>query len=181
MREPTDEDLLARTPSDPEAFAELYRRYERPLLQYFVRRTSDPESAADLTAETFAAALIAAERYRPAEGPAGAWLFGIARNKLLKSFGRQRVESRARRRLALPVLVLDDDLLAAIDRIDADDRAASLIAELPPDQAQAVEGRVIEELPYSTLAARLECSEQVARKRVSRGLAFLRRVLKEAP
>ena len=33
---------------------------------------------------------------------------------------------------------------------------------------------MIDELPYPEVAERLECSELVARKRVSRGLAMLR-------
>ena len=62
----SDAALLAATGSDPEAFAGFYDRYETSLVGYFVRRTGDPEVAADLTAEVFAAALAAAPRYRPA-------------------------------------------------------------------------------------------------------------------
>ena len=53
----TDAQLLAATRSDPEAFARFYERYERSIVGYFMRRTADPELTADLTAETFAAAL----------------------------------------------------------------------------------------------------------------------------
>ena len=56
MRARTDEELLAATPREPDAFAELYRRHAAPLTAYFLRRTRSPEIAADLTAETFAAA-----------------------------------------------------------------------------------------------------------------------------
>lgn len=80
----SDEALLLATPRDVEAFALFYRRHERAVLAYFQRRTHDPETAADLTAETFAAALLAAPRFSPTPAPAAAWLFGIARNKLLR-------------------------------------------------------------------------------------------------
>jgi RNA polymerase sigma-70 factor (ECF subfamily) len=50
----SDADLLCATRADPEAFAELYDRYEDPLLAFFLRATHSPELAADLTAEVFA-------------------------------------------------------------------------------------------------------------------------------
>ena len=56
----TDEALLLS--GEPEDFGRFYDRYVRSLLAYFQRRTRDPEVAADLTAETFAAALAARAR-----------------------------------------------------------------------------------------------------------------------
>ena len=81
--------------------------------------SSAPEAggvAADLTAETFAAALLSREGYREELGEPRAWLFGIARHVLARSNERRRVEARARRRLQMPPLVLDDE---AIERIEA--------------------------------------------------------------
>ena len=37
----SDDDLLAATRSEPEAFAVFYRRHVHGLLAYFVRRTQD--------------------------------------------------------------------------------------------------------------------------------------------
>jgi RNA polymerase sigma-70 factor (ECF subfamily) len=54
-----------------------------------------------------------------------------------------------------------------------------LLAELPPDQREAIEARVINEREYADIAAQLRCSEQVIRKRVSRGLGSLRASLEE--
>jgi hypothetical protein len=53
----SDEELLVASVGDEEAFAAFYRRHARPLAGFFMRRTGDGELAADLTAETFAAAL----------------------------------------------------------------------------------------------------------------------------
>jgi DNA-directed RNA polymerase specialized sigma24 family protein len=58
----SDEDLLAATAADAEAFAVFYRRHLRSVLAYLVHRTGRPELAADLAAETFAAALQALPR-----------------------------------------------------------------------------------------------------------------------
>jgi hypothetical protein len=53
----SDDCVLAAAPRDPSASAAFYRRYERSMLAFFVRRTGDPELAGDLTAKVFAAAL----------------------------------------------------------------------------------------------------------------------------
>lgn len=176
-----DDDLLARTPGDPEAFGSFYRRHEREVLGYFLRRTGQAEVAADLTAETFAAALVAAPRYQPGATPAVAWLLGIARHKLLHSLERQRVDDRARRRLRLAPLVLSDEAIEAIEAIDDDIEARRLLDELPPDQADAVRARVLDERSYADIARTLQCSPSVVRKRVSRGLATLRRITTKEP
>ena len=60
----SDEDLLSA--GDGATFELFYRRYADRMLGYFVRRTHDAELAADLTAETFAAALTSRRRPHPA-------------------------------------------------------------------------------------------------------------------
>jgi RNA polymerase sigma factor (sigma-70 family) len=174
-----DDDLLARTPLEPDAFGTFYRRYERSVLGYFMRRTRDPDMAADLCAETFAAALIASRRYTPRGEPATAWLFAIARHKLLRSLERRRLEDAARRRLRIERVALTDEAREAIERLSEDERIRELLAELPADQADAVKTRVLEEMSYTEMAARTGSSSDTVRKRVSRGLALLRATIKE--
>src|SRR5437764_8557783 len=96
-----DDRLLAAAADDASAFTAFYRRYERPVLAFFFRRTRDAELAADLTAEVFAAVLLACRRYRPGRGPAEAWLFGIAQHKLADSRRRGVVADGARRKLGM--------------------------------------------------------------------------------
>jgi RNA polymerase sigma-70 factor, ECF subfamily len=93
--------VLATARRDELAFALLYRRYLPLVLRWCVVHTGERELAADLAAETFAAALIAARRYRPEQGEVDAWLLGIARNKLRESRRRGRIEHSARSRLAI--------------------------------------------------------------------------------
>lgn len=168
-----DEQLLARTRGEPSAFGVFYRRHEDRVLSYFLARVGDPEVAADLTAETFAAALVSAPRFRPRKKkPAAAWLFGIARNKLAMSRRQGRVDARARRRLGMAPLVMTDE---AIERISAlEHTALGLVDELPREQRAAVRARVVDERDYGDIAKDLRCSEAVVRKRVSRGLGAVR-------
>lgn len=175
----SDHQLLAASRSDPQAFAEFYRRHEDRVLRYFLRRVPDVEVAADLTAESFAAALEAAPRFRPGPAPAEAWLFGIARNVLAMSLRRGRVEDRARRRLAMEPIVLRDEVVEHLERLQEEARASRELAELPAAQRSAIEARVLGEQDYEQIAAALGCSEQVVRKRVSRGLVALRRRLED--
>jgi RNA polymerase sigma factor (sigma-70 family) len=171
----TDEALLASR--DIEDFGRFYDRYVRALLAFFQRRVRDPEVAADLTAETFAAALASAHRFKPRREPAAAWLFGIAANTLAMSRRRGRVEARARERLGMAPLELSDEVIERIAELDH--VALTLVNDLPADQQEAVRARVIDERDYADIAKDMRCSEAVVRKRVSRGLRAMRTHLEE--
>lgn len=181
LGEPSDADLLASTGDDPEAFSLFYQRYERTLLMFMLRRTRDPEIAADLMAEVFAAALRAAGRYRPQAPTATAWLFTIAERTLASSRRRGRVETRARHRLGIrDAAVLSDEDLERIEALcSLDGRPLALLDELPPDQRDAVRAHVLDERSYSEIAGELRTSEMVIRKRVSRGLTAIKSQLEE--
>ena len=175
LRPRSDADLLAATPRDPEAFAEFYRRHERAVLAYFVHWCRSSDVAADLLAETFAAAFESADRYRPGLGEPRAWLFGIARHTLLRSVRRGRVEDVTRRRLGMSVLELSDDALERVEALQSGRQDVSeALKGLSAVLREAVDGRVIQEREYRELAQSLQCSESVVRQRVRRGLAQMR-------
>jgi RNA polymerase sigma factor (sigma-70 family) len=170
----SDEALLAAARSEPEAFAVFYRRHVRALIGYFLRRTRDAELAADLTAETFAAALDGCHRFRPERGPAVGWLYGIARRQLANAHRRGAVEDRARRRLGMAPLTFDDTTLEQVEALADVAALSAALSTLPPDQRDAVRSRVLDEREYAEIALSARTSESVVRKRVSRGLAGLR-------
>jgi RNA polymerase sigma-70 factor (ECF subfamily) len=167
----SDEALLLAARRDAEAFGEFYRRHARPLAGFLVRRTGDAETAADLLAETFAAALSGLDRFDPARGDAVAWLYGIARHQLARRARRGSVEDRARRRLRMERLELSD---ADLRSVEACDDATVALEGLPPDQRAAVHARVVQEQDYAAIAAASGSTEPAVRQRVSRGLATLR-------
>ena len=101
-----DEQLLKLARRDVSAFGVLYRRHVAWVLRVCVRRTRDPEVAADLTAEVFAAALMGVRRYRPERGSAKNWLLGITLHKLSNLERRGAVERRARRQLGIDAYTL---------------------------------------------------------------------------
>jgi RNA polymerase sigma-70 factor (ECF subfamily) len=168
----SDDDLLSAR--DARSFEEFYVRHVSSVLGYFARRTHDPELAADLTSETFAAVLAGRRRYRPENGAAGAWLFSIASRKLADAQRRGYAERRMRRRLGMERIALTDDDIAHIEALGASS-TETLLADLGPDQRAAIQAHVIEERGYDQIAIEMDTSESVVRKRVSRGLAVARR------
>ena len=177
----TDEQLLAAAATgDDRAFAAFYRRHLDGVVAFLRRRVPAPEHAFDLAAETFAIVALRPGEFR-GEGAATGWLYGIARNVLLSSLRRGRIEDAARRRLHVAPACLDDADLAAVEEratAGAEPLRAALAA-LPQAMREALLARIVDERPYPEIAAELECSEHVVRQRVHRGLARLRARLED--
>jgi RNA polymerase sigma factor (sigma-70 family) len=150
------------------------------VVAFLRRRVPDPELAFDLAAETFAVVAARADTFDGSGEPA-AWLYGIARNKLRESLRRGRVEDEARRALGLPRLGLDDtDLERVEERAAAGGPALDrALASLPEPIRAALLARIVDERDYEEIAAELECSEQLVRQRVHRGLSRLRAGIQE--
>jgi RNA polymerase sigma-70 factor (ECF subfamily) len=176
----SDRELLSAIAArDGAACAVFYRRHLARTVAFLMRETHDPEVAADVTAEVFAAVIVNAGRYRPQGDSAAPWVIGIARNTLGASRRRGRVEAQARRRLAMEPIDLDDRDLEETEAVAAGSREAALelVAALPEDERLAVEARFVHERSYSEIAAEIRVSELVVRKRVSRGLGRVRKRL----
>jgi RNA polymerase sigma factor (sigma-70 family) len=155
--------LLSRiADGDDDAFSAFYRTHLGVVLAFFMRRVGDRELAFDLTAEIFAAVVVGAGSYE-GDAPAVAWLFGIARNKLLESLRRKRVEDVARLRLEMEPIVLDDVELQRVDEMasSGEGELARQLSALTDMTREALLARTVEELEYGEIAARLRCSEQV--------------------
>jgi RNA polymerase sigma-70 factor (ECF subfamily) len=178
ITELTDEKLLCSL--GVEEFGVFYDRHVKSLLAYFARRTGDPEVAADLTAETFASAIVARARFKAEGPPAAAWLYTIASRRLADYQRRGRVEQRVRRSLAMERRSLSAEDVGII-RLLADDTATALLTELPSEQRDAVTAYVVEGRGYGEIAGGSRTSEAAVRQRVSRGLGSLRRRIGRVP
>lgn len=175
--EASDDELLSA--GGAEGFGVLYERRLGLVRGYLRRRIgSQPDLVLDLVAETFARALERRAQFDPRRGSAAMWLLAIAHNLLVDAVRTGRVDDASRRRLAMERIVLDDERLERLERESGSELERALAA-LPGDQREAVEGRIVHEEPYAAIASRVGCSEQVVRKRVSRGLAALRRSARE--
>jgi RNA polymerase sigma-70 factor (ECF subfamily) len=175
-----DHELLrAARRGEAECYGTFFRRHHAVVLAFLARRVDEPEVAADLLAETFAALLTVVRDPRrdlPAS-PVG-WLLVTARNLLIDRHRHGIVAQAARWRLELAEVALDDGDIESIVEAGRDEELIERIYELlPVEQADAVTARVIDELDYELIAGRAHTSQAVIRKRVSRALATLRAVM----
>lgn len=170
---PVAEEALPRELAEAR-FAQLYREHEREILRYALRRSSDPEDAADVVAETF---LVAWRRLGdvPLGDEARLWLYATARRVLAnhrRGIGRrtrlaERLREELRRQLPAEPVAERRGVLAALAGMEDGDRELLMLVgweELTPSQAAQVLG-------ISTMAARTRLHRARRRLRARLGEA----------
>jgi RNA polymerase sigma-70 factor (ECF subfamily) len=183
----TAQGLRPRAPTSQGAVAEFERVYRANVdvvTAFFARRSADPQTVADLTADTFVAAITSFAAFDPARGTARAWVFGIARrvyaahceaharqhNRVLRLAGRRELEA--------------DHVEELIGRIDAERAGRRLVTELTalPEADRAVIELVdLAGLKPSEAAAVLGAAPGTVRMRLMRARARLRRAADAVP
>jgi RNA polymerase sigma-70 factor, ECF subfamily len=157
------------------AFEQFFRDTRTDLLAYILRRSQSAEDAADVLAETYLVAWKKLDAVPTGEG-ARLWLFGVARNLLLKGASRrgsgralvERLAAELRRAQAPHAPVEDersDALRAALASLAERDREIVMLTAwegLTPKQIAAVLGT-----PVNVVRVRLHR----ARKRLKRKLS----------
>jgi RNA polymerase sigma-70 factor (ECF subfamily) len=145
-----------------ERFEALYHQYYDEIL-HFVARRSDPQTARDVTAETFLAAwrrLATVDRSN--ERP---WLYVTARNMLANEFrGRGRRARLDERLLSQPRIDGDDPANRVTDQL----HARQLFDTLPPKDREALALTEWEQLDIATAARVAGCSPATFRVRLHR-------------
>ena len=170
----------SRSPGDGTAaeFERIYRANVDAVTAYFARRTADPHAVADLTADTFVAAITGFGSFDPRQGSARAWVFGIARHVYAahcEAYGQQQ------RRLVLLAGRRDlepDQLEELVDRVDAERAGRDLVARLgtrPDRDREVIELVDLAGLSPKEAAAALGLTPGAVRMRLMRARAFLRR------
>lgn len=162
-------------PPEASATTELDRWFDDALPRiygYFITRVGgDVHDAEDLTQETMLAAVDS--RGVPSANEPMAWLFGIARHKLLDHYRRQHrlrlhLDAISERALAdLP----DDRLLPELDpnRIQTRDTIVATLQHLPPRQRSAFVLRYLDGLDVPATADMLGVSIHAAESLLARG------------
>ena len=159
-------------------FERLYRANVDGVTSYFARRTGDPQLVADLTADTFVAAITGFASFDPRKGTARAWVFGIAGHvyaSYCQAYSQQQqrlLRLGGRRDLGL------DQIDELVERIDAERAAHGLLSELAmlPARYRAVIDLVdIAGLRPAEAAAALGIAPGTVRMRLMRARARLRK------
>jgi RNA polymerase sigma-70 factor (ECF subfamily) len=174
---PSDEELLVRAGSDPEAFAELYHRHFRQIVAFAVRRCARPGEVADLVAAVWLEVIGSADRYDPSRGHALPWMLGIAANLAASEARRRARERQALERLAGRRLLEDDEAQRLEARIDADriaPRVRDAVSKLPAGERAMVELVVLDGLTPAAAAAALDLDGAAGRMRLARARRKLR-------
>ena len=126
--------------------------------------------AEEVTQEVFLSLIRNADGYDASRGSLGGYLYGIARNHVLRSIERDR-----------PYVAMDDDTVLATDETPLGDltRAETIesvrqaVLKLPPNYREAVVLCDLEEVSYAEAAGVLGVPLGTVRSRLNRGRALL--------
>jgi RNA polymerase sigma-70 factor (ECF subfamily) len=167
-----DDASLARLArSEPEAFAELYRRHVASVYRYHLAHTGDEKDAEDLTSQTFMAALEGIKSYR-GTGPYITWIMGIAFRLRVRFFRGSRPEVELDAALHIPTSSLPTDKSAfqRLERI----QIINALKQLSSDRAEALILCFFSGLNFAEAGHVLGKSEAAIKMLISRGLQDLR-------
>ena len=173
--EPTDADapeLLRRSAEgDEEAFVALYRRFQGGIYRFAWRMTGSREAAEDVTQETFLVVVRGPNRYDQGRGAFGPYLYGIARNLMMKRAGRERAfTTLGDEQEALPSAL---DPAADLEQRQAVEVVRRAVLTLPEHYREVVVLAELQGLPYEEVAAAIGCPVGTVRSRLHRARALL--------
>ncbi len=176
-----DEDLVEQARTDPEAFAELYRRYVPRVHAFVYRRSRSSELAEEITASTFERALRAMPGFRWRDGGFQAWLYRIAANELASHYRRaQRQQSERGQRAARQ---LHEDAPATEPTLDGGDGSAVLeaLGQLNERYQRAITLRYLSGLTPEDAAHAMGLSKATFAVVLHRAMGALRKVIDQQP
>lgn len=154
---------------DPQAFEELFRRYEPRAYAFFLRRTGTPQGAEDLYQELFLRIHRARDRFDPSR-PFAPWFFQIA-NRLVVDEHRRVYHSRE-------IAIENRDSPATGPSSEAQvasrEEISRLLQTLSPEECYVLLSSKVEGLGYPEIADQLGKSVDAVKKMTSRLMQRLR-------
>jgi RNA polymerase sigma-70 factor, ECF subfamily len=165
-----------------QAYEQIVRRYQRPVLSLLVRLTDDQALAEDLAQETFVKAFRSLAAFDTTRR-LSSWLFRIAHNTGIDALRRTRTA-----RAGPTAASIDEpgrDVPAPPEADPVEQRALGralqdALARLRPDQRTAVVLRYDEGMAFEEIGRVLGIPETTARSHVHRARKELARLLSEA-
>ena len=126
---------------------------------YFARRSADPQTVADLTADTFAQAIASFATFDSRKGTSRAWVLGIARRVYAAHCEAHSQQRGGAERLAGRRELAPDETGDLIDRIDAERAGRALVTTLTT--LPAADRAVVELVDLAGLQAK-EAAQQIS-------------------
>ena len=163
---------------DEDAFTALYRRNQAALFRFALRMTGNTWAAEEIVQDVFMTLMREPKKYDPARGPIVAYLFGIARNRVLKHLERLprevSLEEHGENGFGPAGLAADSFTPAHwAEQRERMEQVRAAVLDLPPDFREAMILCELEELSYEEAARLLDCPIGTIRSRLHRGRALL--------
>ena len=162
---------------DEQAFLALYQRHQSVLYRYALRMTGSSWAAEEVVQEVFLLLIREPHKYQPERGELGAFLFGVARNRVMKHL------EKAPREMSLDVMNADgsprnepEDPLTPMmitEKRERIEQVREAVLGLPTEFREAVVLCELEEMSYEQAAHACGCPIGTIRSRLHRGRALL--------
>lgn len=167
------------------AFVALYRRWSGGIYRFTLRLSSSASIAEDVTQEVFLALMNGVSGFDPALGSFSAYVYGIARNHVLRRITRDRIfapiadESQDEHQDWHKARGMATDPLGDLTRQEMIDSLNRAVATLPLRYREVVVLCELQELSYSEAARVIGCPEGTIRSRLHRARTLLLDKLRE--
>jgi RNA polymerase sigma-70 factor (ECF subfamily) len=174
-----DDVLLRRAAKgDEESFTSIYRRHQAPLYRFALRMTGSTWGAEEIVQDIFMTLLRDPKKYDVERGTLGGYLYGIARNRVMKYLERLPREISLEEKSedgTGPGIVLEDAFTPAmwVEKRQRMQQVRAAVLELPAEFRETVVLCELEELSYEEAAQMIGCPVGTIRSRLHRGRALL--------
>ncbi|MDT4966272.1 MAG: polymerase sigma-70 factor, subfamily [Acidobacteriota bacterium] len=163
---------------DENAFVSLYRRRQGGIYRFALQMSGSESVAEDVTQEVFIVLMNDASRYDPEKGTLSAYLYGIARNHVLRSLGRERsfvsIDNSSEDSVgSVGEFVAHDDPLGDLTRNETIEAVRQAVTTLPTHYREVVVLCDLHEMSYADAAQVLGCAVGTVRSRLHRARALL--------
>src|SRR5579862_6428174 len=174
VNEASDHDLLRRMLSGDEgAFSALYRRRQGSVYRFALQMSGSVVIAEDVAQDVFVTLIEHGERFDSSKGALSSFLYGIARNLVLRRLERERgIEPVA------GDFAGEDDVLEDLTRRESIDQVRRAVLSLPSTYREVVVLCDLHDVSYQDAADALECPVGTVRSRLNRGRAMLAQKLR---
>jgi RNA polymerase sigma-70 factor, ECF subfamily len=185
-----DDVLLRRAAKgDEDAFTLMYRRHQAALYRFALRMTGHAWASEEIVQDVFMTLMREPKKYDVERGPLAAYLFGIARNRVMKHLERlprevpldEDTEQSSRNGLRV---VNNSTPMHWVEQRERARQVRAAVLDLPAEFREAVVLCELEELSYEEAAQMIGCPIGTIRSRLHRGRALLLaklEILRDAP
>jgi RNA polymerase sigma-70 factor, ECF subfamily len=168
----SDGDLLRLlSGGDEKAFLEFYRRHQGLVYRFALQMSGKTEIAEEVTQDVFMIVMASGARYDADRGSVAAFLYGIARNIVLRALERERPYMTALDEV--DSVYVEGDVLGDLTRNERVETLRKAVLALPPAYREVVVLCDLHERDYAEAAAALGCAIGTVRSRLHRARALL--------